>query len=176
MNKKKRLSVLCLTSLFSVLICLCTWLYLPFPIPFTMQTFAVFAALFCLGGKRGTLAILLYIFMGAVGLPVFSGFTSGVGALFGSTGGFLWGFLISGILYTCLEKISKHKLTNAFVSMLVCYCMGTLWFFILYSDKKGFGELFYTLCLCVFPFIIPDTIKILLAFYISKRVKKHLPK
>ncbi len=176
MKSKKQLSIICLTSLFSVLICLCTWLYLPFSIPLTMQTFAVYSALFCLGGKRSTAAIVLYILAGIIGLPVFSGFMGGFGVLFGATGGFILGFLLSGIVYTILEKIINNKLLNAFISLFICYCSGTVWFFTVYSDKTGLHGLFYTLFICVFPFIIPDIIKLLLAYYISKRLKKHLPK
>ena len=65
-------------ALMAVLISVCSWLSVPSVIPFTMQTFGVFCALLLLGGKRGSIAVLLYIVMGAVGLPVFSNFTGGV--------------------------------------------------------------------------------------------------
>jgi biotin transport system substrate-specific component len=142
--------------------------------PFTMQTFAVFSALFCLGGKKGTLSIAVYLFMGAVGLPVFSGFSAGIGVLWGANGGFLFGFLISALIYTLLEKTHVNRLISAFISMLFCYISGSLWFFAVYSESKGTGSLMSAFLVCVVPFIIPDIIKILLALYISKRLKKHI--
>jgi biotin transport system substrate-specific component len=66
-------------GLFAVIIAICSWLSVPATVPFTLQTFAVFCALGLLGGKRGTLAVLVYLLLGAVGLPVFSGFMGGFG-------------------------------------------------------------------------------------------------
>lgn len=174
MGTKSRLRDLCRISLFTVLICISSWIYIPFAIPFTLQTFAVFSCLFCLGGKKGTLSVLVYLLMGALGLPVFSHFSGGIGALLGSGGGFLFGFLISALIYTLLEKTSVHRLTIAFISMLFCYISGVLWFFAVYSESKGISGLMSAFLVCVLPFIIPDVIKILLAMYISKRLKKHI--
>lgn len=87
-------------ALMVALMAICAWITLPIgPVPFTMQTFAVFAALGLLGGRRGTLAVVVYLLLGAVGLPVFSGFNSGLSALLGPTGGYLVGFLVSALLY-----------------------------------------------------------------------------
>jgi hypothetical protein len=112
--------------------------------------------------------------MGAVGLPVFSGFSAGIGVLWGANGGFLFGFLISALIYTLLEKMHINRLISAFISMLFCYISGSLWFFAVYSESKGTGSLMSAFLVCVVPFIIPDIIKILLALYISKRLKKHI--
>ena len=72
-------------ALMAALIALCAWISVPLgPVPFTMQTFGIFAALGLLGGRRGTLAFLIYLLLGIVGLPVFSGFSAGAGVLFGS--------------------------------------------------------------------------------------------
>ena len=78
---------LVLIALFAALMALCAWVTVPYAVPFTMQTFGVFLALLLLGGKRGTICMAVYLLLGAVGLPVFSGFRGGVGALVGSTGG-----------------------------------------------------------------------------------------
>ena len=89
--------VLC--SLFAALMAICAWISVPvFDIAFTMQTLAVFLALGLLGGKWGTAAIFIYLLLGAAGMPVFSGFRGGIGMLAGVTGGYLWGFLLSGLL------------------------------------------------------------------------------
>lgn len=87
-------------ALMAALIALCAWISVPLgPVPFTMQTFGIFAALGLLGGRRGTLAFLSYLLLGIVGLPVFSGFSAGAGVLFGATGGYLLGYLAAALLF-----------------------------------------------------------------------------
>ena len=73
----------------AVLMAVCSWISIPAAVPFTLQTFAVFCSLGFLGGKRGTAAILVYLLLGALGIPVFAGFSGGIGILFGTTGGYL---------------------------------------------------------------------------------------
>ena len=158
-------------SLMAVVIALCSWLSVPSVVPFTMQTFAVFSALLLLGGKRGFLAVGLYILLGAFGLPVFSGFRGGLGALLGPTGGYILGFLLTALLYWILEG-RLHSLIPLILGLLLCYLFGTLWFVYVYAaDGKeiGFGA---ALGLCVLPYLIPDAIKLLLAFVLARRVKK----
>ena len=70
-------------ALFAAIIAVCSWIQIPMTVPFTMQTFAVFCALATLGGKGGTISILIYIVLGAVGVPIFAGFTGGIGILCG---------------------------------------------------------------------------------------------
>ena len=80
---KRRISVydLVMVGLFAALIAVCAWITVPGTIPFTLQTMGVFLAVGLLGGKRGTAAVLVYILLGAVGMPVFSGFSGGIGRL-----------------------------------------------------------------------------------------------
>ena len=76
--------------LFTALIAVCSFITIPIPtVPFTLQLFGIFAALLCLGGERGTISVILYLVLGSVGLPIFSGFRSGIGCLVGVTGGYL---------------------------------------------------------------------------------------
>ena len=102
------------TALMAVVLCICSWITVPFAVPFTMQTFAVFCSLLLLGGKLGTLSIGVYILLGMVGLPVFSGFRGGIGHIIGPTGGYIVGFLFSGLFYILceplLEKNGKLKI------------------------------------------------------------------
>ena len=80
-------------ALTAALIALCSWITLPIgPVPFTMQTFAIFTSLGLLGGRRGTVAVVVYLLLGLVGLPVFAGFHSGPAALMGPTGDIFWAF------------------------------------------------------------------------------------
>ena len=87
MNKKISTVDLIYIAFGAALITICSWISIPTVVPFTLQTFAVFCVLSILGGKRGTLSILVYILLGTVGIPVFSGFKSGAAVLLGTTGG-----------------------------------------------------------------------------------------
>ena len=119
--------VLC--ALFAAILAVSAWLTVPGEVPFTLQTFGVFAALGLLGGKRGTIAIALYLVLGAVGLPVFSGFRGGFGVLLGTTGGYIFGFLLSGLLYWALTALLGNKgwvrLLAMVLGLLLCYAAGT---------------------------------------------------
>ena len=84
---------LCFCAIGAALIAVCAWISIPADVPFTLQTFAIFAVCGLLGGKRGTVSVLVYLLLGAVGVPVFSGMRGGIGVLAGPTGGFLWGYL-----------------------------------------------------------------------------------
>ena len=127
-KNRERLKMLSLTALFAALIVVCSWISVPFNvISFTMQTFAVFFALSFLGGKYGTLAVAVYIAVGAAGLPVFSGFRGGVGALTGATGGYIFGFLLSGavyILFTLKKKTPAFEIAGLFAGLfVVLFCI-----------------------------------------------------
>ena len=84
-------------ALFAVLIAICAWISVPTTVPFTLQTFGIFLTVGLLGGKRGSMAVLVYIFLGAAGIPVFSGFTGGIGRLLGNTGWCVFGCLSSAL-------------------------------------------------------------------------------
>ena len=161
-------------SIFVVLITVCSWISIPLTVPVTLQTFGVFTAVGLLGGKRGTLAVLVYILMGAIGIPVFSGFTGGIGILAGTTGGYIAGFLFSALIMWGMEKLfgrSTLVLTGSMVlGLLVCYAVGTLWFMAVYAASSGAVGILTVLGWCVFPFIIPDIAKIALALILTKRL------
>ena len=171
MKEKTTVQDMIYIALMAVVIALCSWISVPSSVPFTMQTFAVYCALLLLGGRRGLLAVLLYILLGAFGLPVFSGFRGGIGALLGPTGGYILGFLLCALLFRLLEgKIRSLILLIA--GTLLCYLFGTLWFVYVYSSggkEIGFGA---ALMLCVVPYLLPDAIKMLLAFVLTRRVEK----
>ena len=155
-----------LSSLFAALLSICAWICIPVSdISITMQTFGLFLALLLLGGKWGSVTVIIYLLLGAVGLPVFSGFRGGVGHLVGVTGGFLWGFLVSCLVYWALEKIGKIPALVA--SLLACYLCGCGWFYF-YSG----GGLAFILARCVIPCLIPDTLKFWLAYSLSRRLRK----
>ena len=156
-------------ALMTALLVLCAWLVLPLgPVTFTLQTFGVFAALGILGGRRGTAAVLVYLALGLVGLPVFSGFMT-------PTGGYLLGFLAAALVYWALTAKGCSPAPAMILGLAACYVLGTVWFFLLYGDLYG-GSLWSILTLCVFPYILPDCLKIILALAVSRRVSRVIPR
>ncbi len=173
-SKRMKTIDMAYVALFSVLIVICSWISVPTAVPFTMQTFAVFLAVAVLGGRRGTLAVVLYLLMGAVGLPVFSGFMGGIGRLFDVTGGYMLGFLVSALFMWHAEKIFGKKdvvlALSMVIGILICYAFGTAWFVFLYGQSTGPVALSAVIITCVLPFVIPDTIKICLVMVFRKRL------
>ncbi|MCM1314150.1 MAG: biotin transporter BioY [Prevotella sp.] len=162
-----------LIAMFSAVIAVCSWISVPTTIPFTLQTFGVFSTMNILGGKKGFFAILVYILLGAVGMPVFSGFSAGISALMSYSGGYIWGFLFLALVYWFAEKFSGRKLIvqviSLIIGMMVCYLCGTLWF--MYVTKSTF---LYGLSACVVPYVLFDALKLILALFVSERVKKYV--
>ena len=165
-------------AVFAVIMAICSWISIPTTVPFTLQTFGVFIAVGVLGGKRGSLAVLVFIILGAIGVPVFSGMSGGVGILLGSTGGYIIGFLFSALVMWAMEKLPVKNTFTQILSMIlglvVCYAFGTVWFMVVYSRANGPVGLAAVLGWCVIPFIIPDLVKIAVAFGFSKKLKKYV--
>lgn len=163
-------------ALCAALLAPCAWLSVPTQPPFTMQTFGVFLTLLLLGAKDGTIAIGLYILLGALGVPVFSGFNGGMGALLGPTGGYIVGFLLICLIFGLLCGKGAGLWLKALALLLglaVCYAFGTLWFVKVYGDMKGPISTLSALSMCVFPFIVPDLAKLALALWAGKRLEKY---
>lgn len=162
-------------AMFACLMAICAWISIPGQIPFTLQTMGVFLAVGLLGGRRGTLAILVYVLMGAIGLPVFSGFAGGFGKLLGATGGYIVGFLFSALIMWAMEVIPGKKKwvlpLSMVLGLLACYAFGTAWFLVVYTKSKGAISLAAVLGMCVIPYIIPDAIKIACVLVLTKILK-----
>lgn len=162
----------------AVIITVCSWISIPMTVPFTLQTFAVFFVLGLLGGKRGFISILVYILLGAVGVPVFSGFTGGFARLIGMTGGYIIGFLIMAAVYWLAEVLFGRKLIVRIIAMviglLLCYAFGTAWFMVVYARESGAIGLGTALSMCVIPFLLPDAAKMALGIFLSSKLKKIL--
>lgn len=165
-------------AIFAVAIAICAWISIPTTVPFTLQTFGIFLAVGVLGGRRGTFAVLVYILLGAVGLPVFAGFSGGLGILLGTTGGYIVGFLFSALAYWLVTKFFGDSLPVMVVSMVlglvICYAFGTAWFMTVYARSSGAIGLGTALGWCVFPFIIPDLCKIALAVGLTRVLRPHV--
>ena len=179
-NKRKLSTAdLAVIALMASVIAVCSWITIPSAVPFTMQSFAVFLAVGLLGGKRGSLAVLIYILLGSIGLPVFSGFRGGLAHLAGPTGGYIIGFLFAALIMWAVEHIAGKGIKPLSLSMvlglLVCYTFGTIWFIIVYSKSAGPISVGAALGMCVIPFIIPDIIKIVLAVILTLKLRPRLP-
>lgn len=165
-------------ALMAVLMAVCSWISVPMEIPFTMQTFALFCALGLLGGRRGTIAVLVYILMGAIGLPVFSGFGGGLGRLLGVTGGYIIGFLFTSLTYWLITAVFGMKLWSMLAGLvlgtLACYAFGTAWYVLMYAADSGAVGIAAALVKCVIPFIIPDTVKLTLALLLVNILPQHI--
>ena len=174
----KRTLEMTFIALFVVLTAICSWISIPTAVPFTLQTFAVSMTVLMLGGRRGTISILVFILLAAIGVPVLSGFSGGLGILFGPTGGYILGFLLTGIIYWIITSFAGESLPVRLAAILagiaVMYLFGTLWFVHVYTaggDSITFGG---ALMLCVVPFLIPEVIKQALAFTLSARLRPHM--
>lgn len=165
-------------AVFTVLIAICSWISIPTTVPFTMQTFAIFLTLLLLGGKSGTLSVIVYLLLGAIGAPVFAGFSGGIGILMGSTGGYLIGFLATAILYWIFVKNPGTNRLLEFIILLIglllCYSFGTLWFVFVYTATTSEVGILTALGWCVIPYIIPDLLKLILAFKLADRLRPHV--
>ena len=168
-----------LVALMTALMAVCSWISIPATVPFTLQTLGVFLACALLGGKRGSLAVFLYILLGAVGLPVFAGFAGGPGILLNTTGGYILGFLLQALVMWGFERLwgrdAWWKLAVAMLAGLaVCYAAGTAWFLVVYTRSTGPVGVTTVLLWCVIPFVVPDLLKLALALVIQRRIGRHV--
>lgn len=167
----KNVRYMVLASLFAALTAVCAWLSLPLPpLMVTLQSFGLLLTLATLGGKWGTAATALYLLLGLVGMPVFAGFRGGATALLDATGGFLWGFLIGALGYWATQRLGR--LTAMGVAMALCYLCGCLWF----RSYAGGVSVWEAFLVTVVPYLVPDGIKLWLAYAVSCRLRRHLPK
>lgn len=160
------------------LMSVCSWISVPTAVPFTLQTFAVFASVLLLGGKRGTVAIVCYILLGLVGAPVFSNMQGGAQVLAGLTGGYIIGFVFVGLVYWLFETLLPKKLwwqiASLVFGLLICYAFGTAWFMLVYGQRFGAISLASALTMCVVPFIPVDALKLALALMLARAIEKRI--
>ena len=148
----------------------CAFITVPATVPFTLQVFGIFFTLEYLGGKRGAIAVWLYLLFGAIGLPVFAGFRGGFSVLLSATGGFIMAFAVVALLYFVLSFFKLPRWTHylaAMISLTLIYFGGCGWFVYMMG-----GTLKHALMVCVVPFILPDVIKIVLAYLLAARLSK----
>ena len=157
-------------------ICILGPLALPIPIspvPISLTHFAIYGAVYALGKKKGTLSVLLYLLIGAIGVPVFSGFAGGVGKLAGPTGGYLLGFaILAFVLGSFVDKKPddwKFQGVGMLLGNGIVYLFGTLWLMI--STGMTFTA---ALMVGVVPYLVFDIIKAVIALIIGPKLRHRL--
>ncbi|MCI5937014.1 MAG: biotin transporter BioY [Eubacterium sp.] len=166
---------LTLIALFVAVTCVLAPFSIPIgPVPISLTNLVIYFELYLLGWKKGVISYVVYLLIGLVGLPVFSGFTGGVGKLAGPTGGYLIGFIFMTIVCGIfIEKFHSFflQLLGMILGTAVAYAFGTAWFCI----STGTGVM-AALALCVFPFIIGDLVKMVLAGLVAPKVAAQVKK
>jgi len=180
---KRRVRLLCRSGLLCAVLCVCALIRIP--VGAVPMTFAVFGVLLCgslLPPSYAALPVCVYLFLGAIGVPVFSSMTGGIGALFGPTGGFLLAYpllaLIPSVIFSCHKRvialdgvcgIALAAVTDM-LAMSVCYMAGTAYY--AWTAHISFGA---ALGVCVLPFLLADILKIALCLWITRILSRHLP-
>lgn len=141
----------------------------PFLVPITLQTFIVPLAAFLMGVKKSTVALLAYIALGFVGVPVFANFGGGIASLFGYTGGFIWGFF--PLCLMCALGKGKIKILFSSLGLISCHTIGVLWYS--FVSKIDVLTSFVTMSL---PYILKDSVFIVLAYFCAKLINKKIKK
>ena len=159
------------TSLFVALIAVGAFIAIPIgPVPIVLQNMFVLLAAIILGPVWGLACVAIYLVIGLAGLPVFAGGTSGIGKLFGPTGGYLMGYLPCVFVTAWISKALGHKLLSDMLAMLVgsliVYAVGVPWLSMV-IDKP----LQDTLVIGMYPFLIGDAVKIVAAAFIAKSLR-----
>lgn len=172
-NQKINTKDLVMTAMFTAIICVMSQISIPTqPIPTTLALLAIFLTGALLSPRNAFLAALMYLLLGAFGMPVFAGMTGGLGHLTSVTGGYLVAYPIMAFITSIFYKYSKKHKTLALVigmliSLAICYLIGTAWF--TYTTENTFIA---ALSMCVIPFIVFDLIKIAFAVSISAVIRK----
>ena len=163
---------MCRIALMAALLCIAAPMSVPVgPIPITLATLVVYLAGICLGWAEGTAAVAIYILLGAVGLPVYSGFSGGFQKLFGVTGGYIVGYLFcAAAVGWAADRWGGWRIIPALVvGTALCYAVGTAWF-MLQTQTPLAGAL----TSCVIPFLPGDAAKMAAAFVVGLPVRKRL--
>lgn len=175
-EKKISTSTIAIIALMAAVTCILGPLSLPIgPVPISLTTMVLYFTAVLLGWKKGTVSCLLYLLIGLVGIPVFSGFTAGPGKLLGPTGGYMIGYIFLTMISGWFIEKFPGKRAMYFAGMIlgtiVCYTLGTAW--LAYEAKMTLQA---ALMAGVVPFIPGDLIKMVLAILIAPLIKSPLVK
>ena len=171
-NQKIKTKQMVLIALMTAVTCVLGPLSIPLPfspVPISLTNFAIFLAIFVLGMKNGTISFIIYLLLGAVGVPVFSSFRGGLQVLAGPTGGYLIGFiflaLIMGFALDHFDRKLVPTIIGMIIGMVVCYAFGTVWLakLLSLSFKEG-------LMMGVIPYLPGDAAKIIIAAIVGPKL------
>ena len=171
-NQKIRTKQMVLIALMTAVTCVLGPLSIPLPfspVPISLTNFAIFLAIFILGMKNGTISFIIYLLLGAVGVPVFSSFRGGLQVLAGPTGGYLIGFIFLALIMGFALDHFNRKLVPTIIGMIigmaVCYAFGTVWLakLLSLSFKEG-------LMMGVIPYLPGDAAKIIIAAIVGPKL------
>lgn len=184
---------ICYVALFAAVLTVCSWIAIPISeISITLQTLGVCLAAGFLGWKRGTLCILVYILLGVCCVPVFSGFKNFYALIGSASAGYVVGFIftafIVGITSDKLHLIGERTTGKVktqvlqlialaaamVVGVAVCYVFGTLWYMLIYKGSVTATNLNTALVFCVYPYLLPDFIKIIVATFLVNYLKRYV--
>ena len=166
------------SALFAAILCILSPLAIPIgPIPITLGVFAVMLTGVVLDWKRASVAVLVYILLGVIGLPVFSGGNSGPGVIAGPTGGYLWAYVPMAAIIAALGGGARERelqedaraIVACLLSMIVLYILGTFQFTLVADSTWG-----HALAVCVYPFVLLDAAKAICATLLGVRVRRRL--
>ena len=163
-----------LIAVMTAVTCVLAPLSIPIgPVPISLTNLAIYFGLYILGMKKETVSYIIYLLIGFVGVPVFSGFTGGAGKLLGPTGGYLIGFIpmavVAGILIDKFDGRVVPSVVGMIIGTAICYALGTIWFCI-----QADYEAVPALMLCVIPFLPGDAAKIAIAAFFGPQIRRSL--
>ena len=179
-SQRSKTKEMVLIGMFAAIIAVLSQIAVPLPtkVPVTLQTFAIALAGYFLGLKGGTLSALIYVILGAVGLPVFSGWSGGLGIITGFTGGFIYGFIPMAALCGLGAKFCSDKVSGKIIAVilgiagLACtHLFGAVQYAVLSNISLG-----KSLALVSVPFLLKDIISVAVAYLISIEVVSRLAK
>lgn len=163
-----------ITAMFAAVLAVLSQITIPLPMmPFTLQTFAVALIGAVLSWKLAAVSVSVYIFIGAVGVPVFTGFKGGLQVLLNYTGGFIWGFIFMAVLCGIGSSLKNKPLgiLLGIVGLAVCHLFGVIQYMLIMGI--GFREAFF---LVSFPFLIKDVLSVVLGFVLGRQIRGQLLK
>ncbi|MBR6444093.1 MAG: biotin transporter BioY [Firmicutes bacterium] len=181
--QRSTISYLLLAALMAAVCAVCSWISIPLPftpVPLNLGMLAVFLAGSILGWKYGSISMIVFVLLGAAGLPVFHGFTGGLGIITGPTGGYIAGYIVAafliGLMTDTYFRNRRTKGSKAVVyailalamvqGLAACYALGTAWF--MHISGTAFKA---SLIMCVVPFLPGDALKIALATVLARIIR-----
>ena len=169
MNKTK-IKKIAVSALFTAVIAACAWVSIPTPLGVNLafSLFGVCLTAFCLDLKSAMASVVVYITLGAIGLPVFSQFNGGPGVLFGLSGGFVWGFILATVICSVSKKAKKKIIKYLLIVLVVvaCHAVGVAQYYIVSGNNMWLSFLTAS-----FPFLLKDILIVFLAEFVSKKIK-----